>query len=924
MRNAVVYKVTWKHMKMNKRRTCITFLGIFLMVLLLTCVFSGRETAVNYLQNVGSQVKGKWHVSMYNMTENELKKIEELGYVKETGRSVDYGFTRFSASENPERPYLFVKSYEAPLFDWMNITLKEGRLPEKKGEIVISQKAIEEGAKVSVGDTFEAEYFERTVTGIQEGVTSIFPFSSLKLEYGETKKVSQEFPFYEENNSFRVDKSYTGKREELTVAGIIESPVFEQEGAAGYMAFTCYDEKWDGSVNVMGIMDLKSVKGDLYEDFRKIAGDREVELNNYVLSFSGDSSDSVVNFITQVMTVFFLAVIVTAAIILIYNVFNISFEERSRYLGMLCSVGATGRQKRSSVYFEAFSLFLPALPLGILAGLLMIFLGMHLLLPFIYSLTSVWAVLPERLPVHLVISWKILLFITIGSGLTVFLSALLPAVKISRIGPVECIRGNLEKGGEALRRRKKNYLNTSAEKMLADNSLKYQRRKTRGMVRAAALFMIILTVVLSSGQLVTKLIYYRMVDTNTINIEHDGWDYFVTEYGGNLEKYREMKKEIMSDTGVKKVCEEYTGMFIGNIPKKVLSREYQKALHRVYNLYYHRELSEEEFREMSGEGTAVMNFIAVDEEIFEEIAEASDTDIELLKDTDIPPAIVVQSGEVSTENWRVYGMEAEKYEFYEIGQMTDLKKGESIPLTVYSPDEDRQVEFPLCIAGYADNEQLEGYFSFHSETLWVIISLETGSQIEEIMRNHGNPEDSYGLEHTLYLHMNGKDTGLLSKLGMLAEEENSGLILGEVKASETLPKAINSIILILLICFILLTSIICLLNLYNSIHGWIVEQKVYFAMLVSVGMTQRQIRRMLLYEAGYILARSCIWTVFIGTPLILGVKKCLINRFGYVQADFPWGIYLMAAVLDVIAIFGFMLYHYTREKNYDLRTVFMV
>ena len=68
--------------------------------------------------------------------------------------------------------------------------------------------------------------------------------------------------------------------------------------------------------------------------------------------------------------------------------------------------------------------------------------------------------------------------------------------------------------------------------------------------------------------------------------------------------------------------------------------------------------------------------------------------------------------------------------------MTDLKKGESIPLTVYSPDEDCQVEFPLCIAGYADNEQLEGYFSFHSETLWVIISLETGSQIEEIMRKY--------------------------------------------------------------------------------------------------------------------------------------------------------------------------------------------
>ena len=40
------------------------------------------------------------------------------------------------------------------------------------------------------------------------------------------------------------------------------------------------------------------------------------------------------------------------SIALIYNAFAISVSERSRYLGMLSSVGATKRQKRNSVYFE--------------------------------------------------------------------------------------------------------------------------------------------------------------------------------------------------------------------------------------------------------------------------------------------------------------------------------------------------------------------------------------------------------------------------------------------------------------------------------------------------------------------------------------------------------------------------------------------
>lgn len=274
-------------MKMNKRRTITAFFGIFFTVLLMTCVFAGKETAVRYLQDMGSHVKGKWHFSMYDMTEADMDKIQSLGYVKETGRSADYGFTEFPVSANPSRPYLYVKSYEAPCFEWMNMELAEGRLPEKKGEAVISQSAVDDGARLSVGDSVQAEYFNRTITGTEEGVSTVFPFYHMGLEFGETKEVSQDFPFFKEGDSFRMDKSYTGKNEELTIVGIVKTPWFEKEDAAGYLAFTCYDETAGSVFNAAGILDLKAADGDIYEELREIAGVREIEFNDYVLSFSG-------------------------------------------------------------------------------------------------------------------------------------------------------------------------------------------------------------------------------------------------------------------------------------------------------------------------------------------------------------------------------------------------------------------------------------------------------------------------------------------------------------------------------------------------------------------------------------------------------------------------------------------------------------
>lgn len=927
-RNRIVYQVTWKHMKMNRKRTWTTFFGIFFMVLLMTCVFAGRKTAVGYLQEVGAQKQGKWHVSMYEISEKELEKVQNLDYVQETARSTDCGYADFAASGNSMRPYLYVKAYESPCFDWMTLELKEGRFPENSSEIVISQNAFDDGAKIAVGDSIEMKYFDRTITGIAEGVTTTFPYQEMSVDYGETLDLPQDFPFFEENDSFRIDKNYTGDEAQMTVVGIVETPWFDQESAAGYQAFTHYGSDRNGTFNLSLMLNLEAVPDDMYQELQEIAGNHKIEFNNYVLAYSGESSDSVVNFIVRVMSAFFIIVIMAAAIIFIYNVFNISFEERSRYLGMLCSVGATGRQKRSSVYFEAFSLFLPALPLGFLAGCLVVWIGMSLFQPFIYTVMLVSANVLEKVPVHLQVSYRDIALIAAASALTVFLSALLPARKISKIGPIECIRGNLEKEHTRTRSNLRYLPGLRAERLLARNSLRYQKQKTRGMKRAAAAFMVILIVTVSGEQMITKLVSYRMLDTDTVRSNFEGWDYQFSMTNGSLkeqEEFEKLKKEIQNDPAIEAVSESYCGMFVGSVPRDSLSQEYWTDVHKIFNLYYHRELSDEEFEGHFDGGRSVLSIMAVEKDVFDEIAKATDTDMKLLDQDDTPCAIVVQNGEVSTENWGVGEMEAERFAFYEVEQMTDLKKGEELPLSLYSAGKDDQVAFPLRIAGFAAKEQLEDYFVFHSETMWIIVDLETGDRINDILLDHEKPEErNHTMDRTLSLRLSGESAELVRRLNALAEGEDSNYLFYPAEYTKKFADAINSIICILLTGFVLLTSMICLLNLYNSIHGWISEQKRHFAMMVSVGMTQKQIEKMLFYEAGSLLVRSSIWTVLISTPLILGLKRCVIWRFGYVRIAFPWWIYLTAIFAAAIVIFAFMLYHYRREKNYDFRAVLMV
>ena len=101
----IIFYVTRQYMKQNKKRTFITALGIFLMVLLMTCVFVGKDTAISYLTQVAESKNGSWHVIAYDADANQYQQIQNLDFVKETAVSYDMGYSDCEQSKNPEKPY---------------------------------------------------------------------------------------------------------------------------------------------------------------------------------------------------------------------------------------------------------------------------------------------------------------------------------------------------------------------------------------------------------------------------------------------------------------------------------------------------------------------------------------------------------------------------------------------------------------------------------------------------------------------------------------------------------------------------------------------------------------------------------------------------------------------------------------------------
>ncbi len=928
----IVHNVTRKYMMFHKKRTFTTYAGIVFMVLLMTCVFVGKDTAVAFLKEAASVREGKWHYAVYEADGSKKEQIKNLGYIKEMDESAALGMTKFHQTANELRPYLNVKAYGKRCFDWYRIKLTQGRLPQNDSEIIISSACLADGASIQTGDTIDAEFFQRTITGIQKDAEKIiFPFYDfLEVPAGKTVKAPEQFPYFEPNEDFRVNEEMTGKKAVYTVTGFMEIPVSEKEDGAGYTAVTLLDaDMLSGrdSRNLTMLMDFEHTPVDIVSELEEIAGSGHVDVNNYYLAFDGYSSDSTMNLLVNIMTVFFTAFIAAASVILIYNVFQLSFQERCMYLGMLSSIGATAKQRRSSIYYEAFSLLFLAVPAGIVCGFGVIYAGMLLLKPFLMEFASAGGFLAEDVSVTLQISWKGLTAAVAACIMTVLFSVQLPARKISRVGAVESIRGNEKEKQRMYPLSRFVYHKHAAEKMLASASFKRHRRKNRSICISLTVFMVMLTVTAFGADSIHMILEQKtengyMLETKLkenegiltdlsltgINEEEDGKE-------KSRQRFLEIKKELENHEKVVEQKEWYKGVWCASISYEdnFFSQEYLDARMEIAKAYTGKQLSEQEimqkyFIDQSGS----VNILAVDDDTLMEIAQRCGADKELLSDETKTGVIIADVAELSTDNTRFEGRDPQRYLFYDIAHVSRLKQGETFLMSMYGRQSDKEVQQMFTAAGYADETALKEYVSFGGAFTWMIMGVKTA---EALAQRLGYEQLSEMFQESLAVTFAEDSSELTEYLQSL--RGITFITKSTTDKVKTMGVAIATAVNILLACFTVLSSMICFLNLSNSIGGRMTGRRKELAVLMSAGMTERQMIRMLVMECSGIFISAAAAAAGISAVFICGMRAVLSSLFGRLELQIPAGFLLLiiAASAGAVLVFTIRAFHKEKQQN---------
>lgn len=590
----ILNKLSIKNLKLNKKRTISTIIGIVLSVALIcavaTMATSFRETL---LQGAISK-RGYYHIKLSDITENDIKDIKNNRDIKDIKQIQEVGYAELKTSQNKDKPYIHLYSMENSTFEFLKFKLIEGNFPQNENEIIISKHIITNGkSDIKIGDTITLDVGKRISS------------DNIELDFS--------CSYNSEHEKIEDSEKHTFK-----VIGMIERPdyTFENTGDPGYTMITTNLNrgKTEAYLSLKKPKEYKSSISELlgvnYDDLdviEKNGGETKYkhEINSEILRWEVFAfSDSTVSMLYSVIGVVIFIIIFTS-VFCIRNSFAISITEKIKMYGMLSSVGATRKQIKKNVIFEAMALGLIGIPLGILSGLFADFV----LLKIVNVLLSDALVGYANGIVFKVSIIPIIISIILGF-ITIYLSAISSAKKAAKVSPIEQLRNS----DEIKIKNKKLKTPKIIEKVfktggvLAYKNLKRSKKKYR-------------TTVISIAVSVFIFITMNAFITNMFDLTgqyYEDYDYnFIVESSKFTDE--EINKIVKQES-----VESYHILYQ---PKRMYEIRDLSKIHE-----YGKELITEE---LSGEKYCGLYLVALDEASFKEYSKKIGVKFEDVKDTGI-------------------------------------------------------------------------------------------------------------------------------------------------------------------------------------------------------------------------------------------------------------------------------------------------
>lgn len=122
----IVNRLTLRCLRLNKRRTLVTIIGIILSVAMLTAISTIFFSFMDLMQRDTIAKSGEWHASLNGVEPEKLAQAEQAENVKAVLLTRNIGFTKFIESKNPDKPFFYIEEYNTPAFTHLNQTLASG------------------------------------------------------------------------------------------------------------------------------------------------------------------------------------------------------------------------------------------------------------------------------------------------------------------------------------------------------------------------------------------------------------------------------------------------------------------------------------------------------------------------------------------------------------------------------------------------------------------------------------------------------------------------------------------------------------------------------------------------------------------------------------------------------------------------------
>lgn len=856
-----------------KIRNIITVAAIALTTILFTVLFTvGMSMKSGFEQSNFRMVGGYSHSSFKYLTKEEFEELKDDPLIQEYGKRI---FCGMPTKEPFQKSHVEVSYCDANVAKWMFMKPKEGRLPrEGTNEAATDEKVLSLlGVEPVIGNEF-------TMTFMVDGTETTETFTLCGWwEYDEGIPANQVL----------IPESRTQE-------------IFQKLNTQGKDGMT---GTWNMDVmfkNASHIADnmITVLERHGYQTEGRDQGDNYIQIGvNW--GYTSAQFENSLDITTVLALIAVVLLIIFTGYLIIYNIFQISVSNDVRFYGLLKTIGTTGRQIKRIISLQAFLLSVPGILLGLLLG---------------YGAGVIMTGIVVSQLDGIVLTYSVSPVIFVGAALfslvTVWLSCRKPRRMAAKISPVEAVRYTESN----VKMRKRRHSPGESETPQKGASIFRMAMANLGRNRSKT----VITVISMSFAVVV------------LNLT------FTVANGFDMDKY--LSKTVAADfiTAEAPYFLPATGNKVGVLSEEVIAQI--EALDGV-----------------EGGRTYQKNF-AAGEFVTKEMIQKQQGQWDSPENVARYIEMLEKVGDLYLERVQLYGMEdfvLDKLKVVE-GDISKLKEGGNYVAAVYAEDDYGNLHEDYNWAKLGDQvtiRYVEEYEYFNPDTGEIYAKDEdlsnkrygTKAKVYEdkvyevaalvvvparlTYRYYGADEFVMGAEtfiqdsgtsEVMYYAFDCADDQVETVeqwMQDFAGGEDSPYNYESRKKEEEEFNDFRNMFMMVGSGAALIVGMVGILNFLNAILTAIMARKHEFAVLQSVGMTGKQLNRMLITEgmvfAGSSIVITLILTVVMG-PLASSVLEGMFWFFSYHFTVTP--ILLIAPVFLVIgAVIPFVSYHYVAKRS---------